>query len=35
MPIEAGTPLAVVPHLMTDNHHPHGILLLLSAKYRT
>src|ERR1700694_4302794 len=33
MPIEDGAPLAVVPHLMTDNHHAHGSLLLLSAKH--
>jgi len=31
MPIEDGAPLAVVPHLMTDNHHSHGILPLLPA----
>jgi hypothetical protein len=29
MPIEEGAPLAVVPHLMTDNHHAHRTLPLL------
>src|SRR5258707_15817698 len=28
MPIEDRTPMAIVPHLMTDDHHSHGILLL-------
>src|SRR5512135_2268771 len=36
MPIEDGAPLAVVPHLMTDNHHAHGSLhLLFRQAYRT
>jgi hypothetical protein len=33
MPIEDGAPLAVVPHLMTDNHHSHGILSLLPDNF--
>src|SRR6185437_15815067 len=31
MPIEDRTPLAVIPHFVTDNHHSHGILPLLPA----
>jgi hypothetical protein len=34
MPIEDRTPLAIVPHLMTDDHHSHGILLLLPVSLR-
>jgi hypothetical protein len=29
MSIEDGTPLALVPHLMPDDHYSHGILLPL------
>ncbi len=29
VPIEDGTPLAVVPHFMTDDHHAHITLPLL------
>jgi hypothetical protein len=34
MPIEDRTPPAIVPHLMTDDHHSHGILLLLPVSLR-
>src|SRR5262249_55546898 len=34
MPIEDRTPLAIVPHLMTDDHHSLGILLLLPVTLR-
>src|SRR5262249_44072869 len=34
MPIEDWTPLAVIPHFVTDNHHPHGSLLLAFARPR-
>src|SRR5439155_26953229 len=34
MPIEDRTPLAIIPHLMTDDHHSHGILLLLPVRLR-
>jgi hypothetical protein len=27
MPIEDWAPQAIVPHLVTDDHHAHGILL--------
>jgi hypothetical protein len=27
MPIEDRTPLAIIPHVMTDDRHSHGILL--------
>src|SRR6187455_3454622 len=32
MPIEDRTPLAVIPHFVTDIHHSHGILPLLPAE---
>src|SRR5262249_22987067 len=34
MPLEDRTPLAIIPHLMTDDHHSHGILLLLPVRLR-
>jgi hypothetical protein len=32
MPIEDWTPLAVIPHFVTDNHHSHVTLPLLPAR---